>query len=65
MVKLDAEPDGGIAFDPKFFVDWPKGHRPHQVRLRGRRLLVGFLLLSVSARGGAFLAEKSVAPMEQ
>ena len=23
MVKLDAEPDGGIAFDPKFFVDWP------------------------------------------
>ena len=49
MVKLDARPDGGIAFDPKFFVEWPKAHRPHQVRLRGRRLLVGFLLLSVIA----------------
>jgi selenium-binding protein 1 len=34
MVKLDASP-GGIAFDPKFFVDWPRGHRPHQVRLEG------------------------------
>ena len=35
MVKLDAKPEGGIAFDPKFFVDWPKGHLPHQVRLQG------------------------------
>ena len=35
MVKLDAKPDGGIGFDPKFFIDWPKGHRPHQVRLQG------------------------------
>jgi methanethiol oxidase len=35
MVKLDAGPDGGISFDPKFFVDWPKSHRPHQVRLDG------------------------------
>ena len=35
MVKLDAGPDGGIAFDPRFFVDWPKPHRPHQVRLEG------------------------------
>jgi methanethiol oxidase len=33
MVKLDAKPEGGVAFDPKFFVDWPKGQRPHQVRL--------------------------------
>ena len=24
-----------MAFDPKFFVDWPKGQRPHQVRLQG------------------------------
>ena len=24
MVKLDAEPEGGIAFDQKFFVDWPR-----------------------------------------
>ena len=52
MVKLDAEPEGGIAFDPKFFIDWPKGHLPHQVRLAGRRLLVGFLLLSVSSVAG-------------
>ena len=35
MVKLDAGPDGGIAFDPNFFVDWPKSHRPHQIRLDG------------------------------
>ncbi len=35
MVKLDASPSGGIAFDPKFFVKWPKSHRPHQVRLEG------------------------------
>jgi selenium-binding protein 1 len=35
MVKLDADPAGGIAFDPKFFVRWPKSHRPHQVRLQG------------------------------
>jgi selenium-binding protein 1 len=38
MVKLDVGSNGsggGIAFDPKFFVDWPKPHRPHQVRLEG------------------------------
>jgi methanethiol oxidase len=35
MVKLDAGPNGGIAFDEKFFVAWPKGHLPHQVRLQG------------------------------
>ena len=35
MVKLEANPAGGIAFDPKFFIDWPKGHRPHQIRLQG------------------------------
>ena len=35
MVKLDVKPEGGIEFDPKFFVEWPKSHRPHQVRLEG------------------------------
>ena len=35
MVKLDADQDGGIAFDEDFFIEWPKGHRPHQVRLEG------------------------------
>jgi selenium-binding protein 1 len=35
MVKLDVGPDGGIDFDQKFFVAWPKTHRPHQVRLQG------------------------------
>ena len=35
MVKLDARPQGGIAFDKNFFVKWPKTHRPHQVRLQG------------------------------
>jgi len=33
MVKLDTAPEGGIEFDPDFFVEWPKGYRPHQVRL--------------------------------
>lgn len=35
MVKLNADPDGGIAFDEKFFIEWPKGHLPHQIRLEG------------------------------
>jgi selenium-binding protein 1 len=35
MVKLDVGDNGGIQFDKNFFVDWPKGHRPHQVRLQG------------------------------
>jgi selenium-binding protein 1 len=35
MVKLDADPAGGIAFDPRFFVDWPDDRRPHQIRLDG------------------------------
>jgi selenium-binding protein 1 len=35
MVKLDTKPGGGIAFDEKFFLEWPAGHLPHQVRLEG------------------------------
>ena len=35
MVKLDAEPAGGIRLDPKFFLAWPDGYLPHQVRLQG------------------------------
>ncbi len=35
MVKLDVGPDGGIAFDERFFLDWPEGHLPHQIRLEG------------------------------
>lgn len=35
MVKLSASPSGGIDFDRNFFVDWPKPHRPHQIRLEG------------------------------
>jgi len=34
-VKLDVKPQGGVAFDPKFFIQWPMGRRPHQVRLAG------------------------------
>jgi selenium-binding protein 1 len=34
MVKLDADPAGGLAFDPAFFLELD-GHRPHQVRLEG------------------------------
>ena len=35
MVKLDAGTDGGLTFDEKFFLGWPEGHRPHQIRLQG------------------------------
>jgi selenium-binding protein 1 len=35
MVKLDAKPEGGIEFDKEFFLSWPEGHLPHQVRLHG------------------------------
>ena len=34
MVKLDVSPEGGIAFDPKFFFE-TKDYRLHQVRLEG------------------------------
>ena len=35
LVKLDADPNGGISFDADFFVDDFRGLRPHQVRLQG------------------------------
>ena len=35
MVKVDAKPEGGIALDRNFFIEWPDGYRPHQVRLQG------------------------------
>ena len=35
MVKLDAAEDGSLALDPGFFVGFPEGERPHQVRLEG------------------------------
>jgi selenium-binding protein 1 len=35
MVKADANPTGGIRIDPKFFVEFEDGYRPHQVRLEG------------------------------
>jgi selenium-binding protein 1 len=34
MAKLDVAQDGGIAFDPGFFVDFGD-QRPHQIRLQG------------------------------
>ncbi len=34
-VKLDADPNGGLSIDKDFFIDWPKGHRPHQICLQG------------------------------
>jgi selenium-binding protein 1 len=35
IVKLDAKPGGGIEVDPRFFLEWPGGYRPHQVHLQG------------------------------
>jgi len=34
MVKLDVNPSGGMALDPKFFLEF-EGMRSHQVRLEG------------------------------
>lgn len=35
MAKVDAMPDGGMALDPRFFLEFEKGVRGHQVRLEG------------------------------
>jgi selenium-binding protein 1 len=35
MVKLDTRPEGGMALDPRFFLEMDEGMRPHQVRLQG------------------------------
>ncbi len=34
MIKLDADPEGGMNLDPEFFLDFGD-QRPHQVRLQG------------------------------
>ena len=35
MVKVNAKPEGGIEFDEDFFLAWPNGYLPHQIRLQG------------------------------
>jgi methanethiol oxidase len=35
MAKVDADPNGGMAFDESFFLEFEEGLRPHQVRLEG------------------------------
>ena len=35
VAKLDVQPQGGLAFDPRFLVEFEEGMRPHQVRLEG------------------------------
>ena len=47
MVKLDAEPEGGIAFDPEVLRRLAGTASPAPGAARRRRLLLGFLLLSV------------------
>ena len=34
MVKVDAKPEGGMAFDRDFFLPF-QGELPHQIRLQG------------------------------
>ena len=34
MVKIESNPEGGMQFDPKFFLEF-NGLRPHQVHLEG------------------------------
>ncbi len=47
MVKLDAKPEGGIAFDPEVLRTVAGPAPPASGAARGRRLLVGLLLLPV------------------
>ncbi|MDQ6670645.1 MAG: selenium-binding family protein [Chloroflexota bacterium] len=35
VAKLDADPNGGLAVDNKFFVPFPASERPHQIHLQG------------------------------
>ncbi|MEJ2678795.1 MAG: selenium-binding protein SBP56-related protein, partial [Gemmatimonadota bacterium] len=35
MARIDADPEGGMAFDEGFLVEFETGLRPHQVRLEG------------------------------
>jgi len=35
MVKADVDPGGGLKLDPKFFLPFDQGYRPHQIRLEG------------------------------
>jgi selenium-binding protein 1 len=35
MVKVDAPEGSGLSLDREFFLEWPKTHRPHQIRLEG------------------------------
>jgi selenium-binding protein 1 len=35
MAKVDVGPNGGVAFDERFLVEFEPGRRPHQVRLQG------------------------------
>jgi methanethiol oxidase len=35
LTKLDVADGGGVAVDPDFFLEFPEGERPHQIRLEG------------------------------
>jgi selenium-binding protein 1 len=35
LARIDTDPNGGMAFDPRFFVETEGGLRPHQIRLQG------------------------------
>ena len=35
LARAEARPEGGIELTRDFFIEWPDGYRPHQVRLLG------------------------------
>jgi selenium-binding protein 1 len=35
IAKLDADPNGGLTVDDKFFLPFDEGERPHQIHLQG------------------------------
>jgi methanethiol oxidase len=44
-VMANASPSGGLELAKDYWVSFPDGYRAHQIRLEGRRLLNGFVLL--------------------
>ena len=52
-VMAVAKPDGGLELAKDYWVNFPDGYRAHQIRLDGRRLLDGFVLLPIGLNGSA------------
>ena len=62
LARIDVAPGGGMAFDPRFLVEFEKGIRPHQgCRAATRRLLGGLHGIAANAAALAATAVHSAA----